>query len=52
MYLPLVNGTEELLETVNTYGYQFLIIDSVAPALGSDLISAAEVTRFLVQLEG
>lgn len=46
MYLPLVNGTEELLETVNTYGYQFLIIDSVAPALGSDLISAAEVTRF------
>jgi hypothetical protein len=46
MYLPLVNGTEELLETVNTYGYQLLIIDSVAPALGSDLISAAEVTRF------
>ena len=46
MYLPLVDSVEGLIETTFNLGFKFVIIDSVAPALGSDLISAAEVTKF------
>ena len=46
MYLPLVDSVDNLLETSYMYGVKFIIIDSVAPALASDLSSPAEVTRF------
>ncbi len=46
MYFPLVESTDYLLDIIFNHEIKFIIIDSVAPALGSDLISAAEVTKF------
>lgn len=46
MYFPLIESTDYLLDIIFNHEIKFIIIDSVAPALGSDLISAAEVTKF------
>lgn len=46
MYLPLVETIDSLLDITFNHEIRFVIVDSIAPALGSDLISTAETTKF------
>ena len=46
MYFPLVDAIDSMLEIVYNYNIKFVVIDSIAPALGGNLISDADATKF------
>jgi len=46
MYFPLVDAIDSMLEIVYNYDIRFVVIDSIAPALGGNLISDADATKF------